>query len=160
MSTRILYFFGFIIVAILLLTSVYLQLFKGIEPCPLCALQRIVFGFLGFFFLAGFFLHAKRYARIFINVLCGLFSIGGMLLAGRQIWLQRFPSSDGSECGVSLQYMVQVLPLHEVLQKIIQGSTECAARGWEFLSLNMAEWAFIWFALFLLLTIYLFQRCK
>jgi disulfide bond formation protein DsbB len=91
--------------------------------------------------------------------ICILFSAVGMGLAIRQVWIQHNPSAGASECGVSLQYMLQVLPLHEVMQKILVGSAECTVRSWEFLSLGMAAWAIVWFALFFLLfTILLPQR--
>ncbi len=77
----------------------------------------------------------------------------GIFLAGRQVWLQHFPSPDNSECGVSIQYLMQVLPMNQVLEKIFAGSTECSQRGWEFLHLNMAEWALIWFVGFFILTL-------
>src|SRR6516165_1339554 len=138
MSIRSTYFLGFIAIGILLSTSVDLQLFEGIIPCPLCTLPRLSFGLLGVWFLIGIILHAKRGARLFINSLCGLTSIIGIFLAGRQIWLQHFPSPNNSECGAGLQYMMQILPVNQVMQKIFEGSAECSQRGWEFLHLNMA----------------------
>lgn len=158
MSIRTIYLFGFVIVTSILMTSIYFQVIDGIMPCPLCTLQRIAFFLLGILFLTGVFLHTKRKAVFIINVLCGIISIAGIFFAGRQVWLQHFPSADNSECGVSLQYMMQVLPMNEVIQKIFSGSAECTQRGWEFLNLNMAEWALIWFVIFFLLTIYLFVK--
>jgi disulfide bond formation protein DsbB len=158
MSIRKLYLLGFLIISCLLLTSIYLQYFQGIEPCPLCTLQRITFGMLGIVFLIGIAACARKFARYTVNSIGLLLSVLGMVLAGRQIYLQQFPSPDNTECGVSLQYMMQILPIHEVAAKIFQGSTECAQRGWEFLSFNMAEWAFAWFALFLMLMLYLFKK--
>jgi len=160
MSIRSTYFFGFIIICGLLLTSLYLQFFEGIIPCPLCTLQRLSFGLLGILFLFGTLLHSKRFGRLLINFLSILTSLLGIGLAVRQIWLQHFAANGSSECGVSLQYMIQVLPLNEVLQKIFAGSAECTQRGWEFLSFNMAEWALIWFTLFLIMTAYLLVKGK
>jgi disulfide bond formation protein DsbB len=156
MTIRSTYLLGLITVSVLLLTSIYLQLFQGIIPCPLCTLQRISFGLIGIVFIIGIMVHSKRKGRLIINTFCGIFSILGIILAGRQIWLQQFPSGDASECGVSLQYMMQVLPMNQVLQKIFEGSAECSQRGWEFMHLNMAEWALFWFVGFLILTLCLF----
>jgi protein dithiol:quinone oxidoreductase len=158
MSTRLAYFLGFIVICLLLLTSIYLQLFKGIMPCPLCTLQRLCFGLLGIVFLVGMLLHANRISRFCIHSFVTVISILGVFLAGRQIWLQHFSTVDASECGVSLQYMMQALPLNEVMKKIFQGSAECATRGWEFLYFNMAEWALIWFIFFLFLGLFLFLK--
>lgn len=155
MPTRFTYIFGFVTIALLLGTSIYLQFYDGFIPCPLCTLQRIVFGLLGMLFLLGIFLPAKRIGYFLLNALISLTALLGALLAGRQIWLQHFPPSDGSECGVSLQYMLQVLPLNEVAKKIFQGTAECTQIGWQFLHLNMAEWSLIWFVGFLFLGLFL-----
>lgn len=155
MSMRLTYLFGLIIVSTLLLASIYFQVVDGIMPCPLCILQRVSFGLLGFFFLFGIFFYSRRGFRLVINSLCALTSALGIFLAGRQVWLQHFPSANSSECGVSLQYMMQVLPVNELIQKIFAGTAECTQRGWVFLHLNMAEWALLCFIGFFLGSIYL-----
>lgn len=154
MPIRLTYVVGFMIIVLLLSASVYLQMFDGFAPCPLCTLQRLTFLLLGFWFLFGIFLHAKRWGRIFINVLSILTAIIGIMLAGRQIWLQHTIPTNSNECIASLQYMLEVLPLNQVIQKVLlEGGAECTKRGWEFLHLNMAEWALIWFSVLLLMII-------
>jgi disulfide bond formation protein DsbB len=156
MSIRSPYLFGFIVVCALLSTSIYFQIFDGIMPCPLCTLQRITFGILGILFFIGMLARHRHKLKLVITALCWLFSIIGVLFAGRQVWLQNFPSADGGECGVSIQYMLQVLPINEVFQKVFSGSAECTQRGWEFLHLNMAEWALICFVGFFIMTLCMF----
>ncbi len=159
MSLRAIYFIGLCLVTLLLLISVYLQVVDGVIPCPLCTLQRLTFGLLGCLFLLGILLHARFWGRLFINIFCGLTAILGMLLAGRQIFMQHFAESSNNECAASLQYMIHTFPLNELAQKILlEGSAECKKRGFELLHLNMAEWAFIWFLLFFLLVVVLFLR--
>ena len=160
MSMRFAYLTGFVAICALLLMSLYLQYVEGILPCPLCMLQRFSFGLIGILFFIGIFVHSKRIGCFFINLLSTLFSLIGMALAGRQIWLQHFTTGHNTDCGVSLQYMIQALPVNEVLQKIFEGSAECTKRGWEFLSLDMAEWALICFTAFLVLSIYLLFKKK
>lgn len=152
MYTRLSYVIGFLIICTLLTTSVYLQFFKGMQPCPLCALQRVCFGLLGIWFALGIVLYARHAWRLTINLLCGITSVLGLFFAGRQIWLQNYPPLNAGECGVSLQYLYKALPFNQLVQKIFEGSAECTERGWEFLHLNMAEWAFTWFVLFILLS--------
>ncbi|OGT36599.1 MAG: hypothetical protein A3F12_08070 [Gammaproteobacteria bacterium RIFCSPHIGHO2_12_FULL_38_14] len=154
MSLRQNYILGFIIACILLTTSVYLQLFDGFIPCPLCTLQRFSFFLIGFFFLILIFIYKRTILSMFIHLLAISSAVMGLVFAGRQIYLQHF-SSGGNECGVSIQYMLQVLPLSDVAQKIFAGSAECSVDGWTFLRLNMAEWTFLWFIFFLFFTIYL-----
>lgn len=158
MSIRFTYFLALIVICFLLATSVYLQIVEGIIPCPLCTLQRFTFGLLGICFLFGIFLSGKRWGRLLIHFCSATTALIGVTLAGRQVWLQQFHSSDGVECGVSLDYMLQVLPLNEVMKKVFAGSSECAQRGWEFLSFNMAEWSLACFIGFFLLIVYLFLK--
>lgn len=158
MSIRSTYLLGLAVIILLLLGSLYVQVYLGIMPCPLCTLQRFTFGLLGFLFFIGILVAGQFWARTIINSLAFLTTILGIFLAGRQIWLQQFPTSVSNECGVSIQYMMQVLPLHQVIQKVFEGSAECTRQDWEFLHINMAEWAMIWFVLFFLLTVYLFLK--
>jgi disulfide bond formation protein DsbB len=39
--------------------------------------------------------------------------------------------------------MLEVLPLHEVLAKVLSGSGECAKVDWRFLGLAMPAWVLI-----------------
>ena len=158
MSTRLIYILEFIVICVLLLASLYFQFFKGMTPCPLCTMQRLSFVLLGIFLLFGIFLYGKRYARNTINVLALLASSLGIFFSARQIWVQLFPSADNSECGVSLQYMLQALPWKEVAEKVFSGTAECTQRGFEFLNMNMAEWSLIWFLVFAVMSMYLMVR--
>lgn len=150
------------IIVLLLTTSAYLQMFDGFAPCPLCTLQRFAFFLLGFWFFFGIFLHEKRWGRIFVNMLAAVTAILGILLAGRQIWLQHTMPANSNECVVSLQYMLEAFPLSQVIQKVLlEGSAECTKRGWEFLHLNMAEWSLVWFAvLFLMIVTIILKEFK
>lgn len=159
MSQRLAYIVCFVTIVAILGMGFYLEYFDGIVPCPLCTLQRMCFGALGILFLLGIFLHRRRLATVIINLLSILFSIAGVLLSGRQIWIQYYPSAENGECGVSLQYMLQVLPLQDVANKIFSGSAECTQRGWELLGMNIPEWSLVFFIAFGLISIYyLFKR--
>ena len=160
MSIRTKYVSGLLIIILLLIASFYFQFVDNVLPCPLCILQRFAFGLLGLWFLIGIFVANSSFGRIIINLLCFLTSILGMVLAGRQLFLQYFPSLNTPECGVSIQYMLDVLPFNEVVQKIFAGGAECSQRGFEILHLNLAEWAFIWFIIFLLFSLRLFQKSQ
>jgi disulfide bond formation protein DsbB len=158
MTQRIAFLFGFLIVVGILGMGFYLEYYQGIMPCPLCTLQRISFGICGTLFFFGFLLVRKPVAVFIINLFSMLFAAAGLLLAGRQIWIQSNPDLVTGDCGVSLNYMLSVLPVTDVAQKIFSGSTECSQRGWEFLKLNIPEWSFIFFGLFLLSSLYFLSR--
>lgn len=149
---------AFTIIAIMLAVAQYLQFYVGVNPCPMCILQRLIMGILGLLFLFGVVFGNKRCARLPIALLSILSSIGGILLAGRQVWLQHLPAGTSPNCEVSLQYMLSVLPLKEVAQKIFEGSTNCSQIGWEFLHLSLAQWSLAAFIVLLIFSLWQLRR--
>lgn len=157
-SSRLTYLIGFIAISLLLGTSVYLQTHEGMTPCPLCILQRIMLGLLGVVFFFGAALNLKKNGRLFISILACTFASLGVLLAGRQVWLQHLPVNQNADCSASLQYMLQALPLTEVLQKILTGSAECSEVSWQWLNLSLADWSLGCFIFLLIVSIWQFCR--
>jgi disulfide bond formation protein DsbB len=123
--------------------ALFVQYVQGLEPCPLCILQRIAVMGAGALFLAAL-IHdpADRGARVY-GVLIDLAAVAGILVAARHMWIMAQPPGSVAECGASLDYMMDVLPLHEVLGKVLTGSGECAKLDWQFLGLNMPTWVLI-----------------
>ena len=120
--------------------ALYAQYGMGLEPCPLCILQRVAVIAAGVLFLLAF-LHnpADRGARVY-GVLIDITALAGIAVAARQMWIIAQPPGAVAECGASLDYMMAVLPWHEVLAKVLTGSGECAKVDWQFLGLNMPTW--------------------
>lgn len=152
------YFLGYIIIVLLLGAASYIQYFKGVNPCPLCILQRITFGLLGVIFIFGIIWSAKRSGQILFSVISLFICCIGILLAGRQVWLQHLPSQPGANCEVSLQYMLRALPFDQVLQKMFEGSSGCGQVGWELMSLSLAQWSLLGFIFFLLFSFWQLRR--
>jgi disulfide bond formation protein DsbB len=157
-SARTTYLLGLIAVVALLGIVAYLQAFKGFDPCPLCILQRFALILLGIVFFFGALIKLKKTGHFFINLLAIVFSTLGASLAGRQVWLQHLPADQNAGCGASLDYLLQVFPLKDVLQKILEGTTECSKVGMEFLHVSLAGWSLICFCIFILISI--FQFCR
>jgi disulfide bond formation protein DsbB len=134
---------GFAASAALIGYALFAQYVQGLEPCPLCILQRVAVMAAGVLFLVAA-LHdpAERGARAY-GVLIDLVAMVGILIAARHIWIMAQPPGSVAECGASLDYMMEVLPLHEVLGKVLTGSGECAKLDWQFLGLNMPTWVLI-----------------
>jgi protein dithiol:quinone oxidoreductase len=132
--------FGLLACAALIGYALYAQYGMGLEPCPLCILQRVAVIAAGVLFLLAF-LHnpADRGARVY-GVLIDITALAGIAVAARQMWIIAQPPGAVAECGASLDYMMAVLPLHEVLAKVLTGSGECAKVDWQFLGLNMPTW--------------------
>ena len=133
-------FLGLLACVGLIAYALFVQYGEGLEPCPLCILQRVAVMAAGVLFLAAF-LHnpGDRGARV-DGVLIDLAALLGILVAARHIWIIAQPPGAVAECGASLEYMMDVLPLHEVLGKVLTGSGECAKIDWHFLGLNMPTW--------------------
>ena len=142
---RIAYFLGFLVCAALMAWAFWLQYGEGLEPCPLCMFQRVAACAVGLVFLVAF-VHNPRsgFARVYA-ALTVLFAGAGAGFAGRQIWLQSLPKDQVPACGMGLNYMLETLPLADVIGKVLGGSGECAEKGWVFLGLSIAGWTFVFF---------------
>jgi disulfide bond formation protein DsbB len=128
----------------------FLQHIQGLEPCPLCLVQR------GFFYAVMAVcivaaLHDRW--RIFYGVLGALFAVGGAAAASRQVWLQHLPPDKVPQCGPDLFFMLENFPLSRTFSTLFSGTGECAVVDWTFLGLSIAEWSLLWFVA---LALYLF----
>lgn len=144
-----------LIIVGLLAFAYYLEFFQGLAPCALCEVQRLVFALLGVLFFMAIWLPLKRWPQVLINLLLSMTALLGVLFASRQVWLQYLPSQLGmGSCDVSLYYLLQVMPLSDVLLNVFLGGPECAKITWQFLHLSIAAWALLWFAAFFLLALW------
>ena len=125
----------------------FLQSVIDLHPCPLCLVQRgFYFGMLGVFIVGA--IHAPRGAGVKVyGVLALLSGIGGIITAGRQVWLQHLPADKVPECGPDLYYMIENFPLAHTIANLFKGSGECAVVDWTFVGLSIAEWSLVWFVL-------------
>lgn len=131
---------GFLACVGLLGFAYYAQYGLGLEPCPLCIMQRVAVLVVGALFLVALVHNPlERGARVY-GVLIDLAALAGIAVAARQIWIINQPPGSVAECGASLDYMMAVLPWHEVLAKVLTGSGECAKVDWTLLGLNMPTW--------------------
>lgn len=155
---RILALLLFAVCAAMLAFGLYLQHAKGIEPCPMCIMQRYAMAACGLIGLvAG--LHNPKGRGLFLYAgLLAVAALAGGGVAARQSWLQWFPPSV-SECGPGLEYMLESFPLTSALPMIFRGAGDCSAIDWTFLGLSIANWSFVVFALILIsLASFLLQR--
>lgn len=136
----------------------YLQYVEGLNPCPLCLVQR------GFFYaVAGTCviasIHAPRgWGRTAYGLIAALFAAGGFATAARQVWLQHLPPDKVPQCGPDLYFMFENFPLSRVLKTLITGTGECAVVDWTFLGLSIAEWSLGCFAALFVYALWLALR--
>jgi disulfide bond formation protein DsbB len=72
-----------------------------------------------------------------------LFSLTGIGVAARHIWIQHLPPDQVPACGPGLDYMLETMPMANVLKELLHGSGECAAKGWTLFSLGIPEWSLL-----------------
>lgn len=158
-SQGAMYFVGFIVISVLLAGAAYLELYQGIIPCPLCMMQRVILALIGIVFLFGIAWRTKKYAKITLGFFASLFSAFGVFISARQVWLQHIPVSEQANCDVSLQYMLNVLPLSEVIKTVFAGGASCSQIGWSVWHLSLAEWSLLSFIGLLLFSLWqLFRK--
>jgi disulfide bond formation protein DsbB len=135
---------GFAVCAALLGYAYYSQRVLGLEPCPLCILQRIAVLATGLAFLGAALHRPARTGAVAWAALIALTAAIGAAIAARHVWITTQPPGSVAECGASLDYMLEVLPLREVLAKVLTGSGECGKIDWRFLGLSMPVWVLGW----------------
>ena len=123
--------------------GLYLQHVVGLEPCPMCIVQRYALVFVAL--LAGLTAIFSGRAALVGGSGLLLFSAGfGAFVAARQSWLQWFPPEVAS-CGRDFYGMIETFPLQRVIPMIFKGSGDCSKVDWTFLSLSIANWSFLAF---------------
>jgi len=135
----------FLIILGLLACSLYLQHVVGLEPCPMCILQRYAFVLIALGALVAAL--ARGVVGRIGHAVAALFALAGGGVAAWQVWLQYRPP-ENVPCGPGLEYMLSELPLAKALPRIFQGSGDCSRIDWSFLGLSMAAWALVWFTIF------------
>ncbi|KZN15210.1 disulfide bond formation protein DsbB [Marinomonas sp. TW1] len=128
----------------LLGVAFYMEYEMGLEPCPLCMLQRIMFFGVGVISLISALLDSVKIRRV-CAWLVVVFSILGAALAIRHLYLQHLPEDQLPACLPGLSYMFEVFPWQEIMQAMIMGTGECGDVVWTFMGLSIPGWTLVAF---------------
>ncbi|MDA9617630.1 disulfide bond formation protein B [Pseudomonadota bacterium] len=143
-----------LLVGLGLVIGAYLfQLIGYYDPCPLCILQRWAFGFIA---VCGLVLLIPNLYPLFnklILFIASLLSLGGGMIAGRQIYLQHLPTDQIPTCAPPMDFLMDTLPFMELIQTILLGDGNCAEYQWRFI-FNFAEWALLFFVMLFVYNLY------
>jgi len=135
--------------------GMYLQHVVGLEPCPMCIVQRYAMTLIGVVALLGLVWRSVLGSRV-LAVLAVLLAAGGAFVAARQTWLQWYPPEVAS-CGRDFYGMIESFPLQRAIPLIFRGSGDCSKVDWTFLGGSIANWSFVAFvgiALWLLVMLF------
>ena len=134
---------GALACAALLAYAYYAQYVMHLEPCPLCIFQRVGIFAIGVIFAVAAAHDPAGWGRRAYAGLLGLASLATAGVAVRHLYIQSLPPGTVAACGASLDFMLKVFPLTDVLVKVLTGSGECAKVEWRFLGLAMPAWVLI-----------------
>lgn len=144
-SPRSLFFLAFLASVALMGMGFYLQYGVGLEPCPLCLVQRVFFVAFGLICLVAALHNPARGGRRAYAVLALLMAAGGAATAGRQVWLQNIPADQLPACLPGLGYMLESnWSVLKIIGTVLQGSADCGVT-WTFLGMSIAEWSLLAF---------------
>ncbi len=115
----------------------------GLAPCPLCMFQRVGVLALGIVFTIAA-LHGPGRAGARVYAILIVIAAGATLaVAARHLYVQSLPPGTVPACGASLDFLLEVFPLLEVVRKVMTGGGECAKIDWRFLGLSMPAWVLV-----------------
>ena len=136
--------------------GLYLQHVVGLEPCPMCIVQRYALILVA---LAAGISSAFRRRGVHVtgSLLVLLFSGFGAFVAARQSWLQWYPPEVAS-CGRDFYGMIETFPLKRVIPMIFKGSGDCTKIDWTLLGGSIANWSVLAFVCFAAVALLLLAR--
>lgn len=144
-SSRLSYTIAFAVCAGAVSFGWYLQYVQGLEPCPLCIIQRILVIAIGLIALVGAIQAPAHWGRRVYGACLALVALLGAVVAVRHLWLQSLPPEQVPGCGPGLDYILEHLPWHRALEQIMLGSGECSEVLWRFLGLSLPAWTLLVF---------------
>ena len=140
----------------LLAFGLYLQHGLGLEPCPMCIVQRYALVLVAIIAaLTG--ASGKKGLQVGGAALLLVTAVLGAFVAARQSWLQWYPPEVAS-CGRDLYGMIETFPLKRAIPMIFKGSGDCTQVDWTFLGGSIANWSFVWFCAIAVAALVLLSR--
>ena len=138
----------------LMLFSFFLQFILELEPCPLCISQRIAMTALGLIAILAVTHNPTPFGFKLYGLLMGLLGLAGALLASRQLWIQNLPQEKVPACMPGIEYLVDILPVMDIVRMMLTGTGDCAEVQWTFLGLTIPGWTLVMFTGFTLVGLF------
>lgn len=149
----------------LLMFGLYLQHVVGLEPCPMCIVQRYALMAVGLIALAGGIAssaappsRAWKYGLVGGMGACAL--LGGWVAARQTLLQYEARNNPFTECSPGIEYLIEMYGLSDALPFIFKGSGNCASADWTFLGLSIANWSLVNFVALIGLVAFLAWTAK
>jgi disulfide bond formation protein DsbB len=142
-STRLSYFLLSLGCAAMIGVALFMEHQMNLEPCPLCILQRVGVIAVGIVALIAAAHHPLKVGNQIYGGLVMFCAAAGGGVSMRQLWLQSLPEDEVPACGASLDYMLDVFPLTDVLSMVLTGDGTCAEVVFSFLGISIPGWTLI-----------------
>ena len=139
--------------------SFYVQHVLGVEPCPLCIIQRFTYLGLAVVLLGAALAPTDGSLQRGFLWLAALLTLGGLGVAGYQTYLQLSPPALTGSCSASLSYMLETLSVTDVLAQLLNAKGDCSDTSFKVMGLTLAQASLTIFTIFtLLIATVLFRR--
>ena len=138
--------------------SFFVEYVLLVEPCPLCIIQRYTYATLVPVFAAAALLGGKpRRQRALLLVALAFVLIGGGV-AAYQSKLQLFPVAQAATCSASLSYMLDTLPVTDVVGRLFQAHGDCSDTSFKIVGLTLAQISLVMFTVLLAWLVLVLKR--
>ncbi len=138
--------------------GLYLQHVLGLQPCPLCIVQRYALIGVALAAASGAAVRGPTVRAVCV-VLTAVLAAFGAAVAARQSWLQWYPP-EVLICGRDFFGMIEAFPLRRVIPMLFRGTGDCTKIDWTFLGLSIANWSFLSFVAIVSFALLLWLRRK
>ena len=147
------------VIASMLFAIIYLEGVLHLEPCPLCMVDRVILVAIAIVCFIALLHNPSGIGRWIYSVFAGLFVLLGIAVSARHMWLQSLPPDEVPECGPDLMYMLDVLPLADVIKSVFTGSGSCAEVAWTLFGLTIPQQTLLLF-IFLFLLVFIAHKAR
>ena len=142
----------------------YYDIYKGIQACNLCILDRYIFVAIGIIFSLSIWVK-KKLLFLPLIIVSFLLSCFGFIVSARHIWLQKTSENNqnndfANECSADFYYLFERFPLSSAFESIFSSRASCTEVVWSFLGLTIPTVAFIIFSILMLISIRIFFKTR
>jgi len=142
----------------------YYDIYKGIQACNLCILDRYIFVAIGIIFSLSIWAK-KKLLFLPLIIVSFLLSCFGFIVSARHIWLQKTSENNqnndfANECSADFYYLFERFPFSSAFESIFSSRASCTEVVWSFLGLTIPTVAFIIFSMLILISIRIFFNTR